>query len=352
MSSPIVGRAEIRAVKQVLKTGNLAQGEKVSQFEDKFSKLVGNRPSVAVNSGTSALHLALLSLGLGSGDEVIVPSFTFAASANSICLTGATPIFVDIDPRTFNIDPVCVLNAVTPRTKAILVVHLYGNPADMKQIRKIADDHSLMIIEDAAQAHLASIEGEPVGTFGDAAIFSFYPTKNMTTGEGGMIVLKNTDTERICRLLRNQGMLQRYQNEIVGFNLRMTEMAAAIGLEQIKHVGEWTEKRIQIADYYSKNIENFIVPIIMKDHKHVFHQYTIKILNQRDGVSEFLTKSGVSNAVYYPTPVHELKAFGQKLDLPITKSISKQVLSLPMHPKLKKSEIRRVVSAVNRASNG
>jgi dTDP-4-amino-4,6-dideoxygalactose transaminase len=352
MSSPIVGRAEIRAVKRVLKSGNLAQGKKVTQFENEFSKLVGDRPSVAVNSGTSALHLALISLGLGSGDEVIVPSFTFAASANSICLTGATPIFVDVDPRTFNIDPDSVLRAITPRTKAIMVVHLYGNPADMKQIRKIADDHALMIVEDAAQAHLASIDGAPVGTFGDAAIFSFYPTKNMTTGEGGMIILKDASAERTCRLLRNQGMLQRYQNEIVGFNLRMTEIAAAIGLEQIKRLEDWTEKRIEIAGLYSEKIENFIVPMVKKGHRHVFHQYTIKVLNERDKVSDFLTTNGVSNAVYYPTPVHELKAFGLTIELPITKSISKQVLSLPMHPKLNTSEIKRVISAVNRASHG
>ena len=352
MSSPNVGRAEIRSVKRVLKSGNLAQGKRVSQFENEFSRFVGDRPSVAVNSGTSGLHLALLSLGIGSGDEVIVPSFTFAASANSICLTGAKPVFVDVDPNTYNIDPDCILNAVTPRTKAIMVVHLYGNPANMFQIKKIANDHGLMIIEDAAQAHLASIDGEPVGTFGDAAIFSFYPTKNMTTGEGGMIVLKDSSSERTCRLLRNQGMIERYQNELVGFNLRMTEISAAIGIEQLKRLEEWTEKRIQIASFYSERIENFIVPVVSPGHRHVFHQYTIKIKDQRDKVAKFLTEKGVSNAVYYPTPVHELKAFGLTLDLPNTNLISKQVLSLPMHPKLKRSEINRVISAVNRATHG
>ena len=191
IAKPLVGRDDIRAVAKVMKSGGLAQGPEVLNFEKNFSKFVGDRECVAVNSGTSALHLALLSLGIGPGDEVIVPSFTFAATANSVSLTGATPVFVDIDPATYNIDSNLIEAAITPKTRAIQVVHLYGLPADMPRITQIAKQHNLLLIEDAAQAHLAEVNGQKVGTFGDAAAFSFYPTKNMTSGEGGMVVLKD-----------------------------------------------------------------------------------------------------------------------------------------------------------------
>jgi dTDP-4-amino-4,6-dideoxygalactose transaminase len=193
VAKPLIDRQDIRAVVKVMKSGGLAQGPQVAAFENEFSKFVQDRACVAVNSGTSALHLALLSLGIGAGDEVIVPSFTFAATANSVALTGAKPVFVDIDPLTYNINPALIEAAITQRTKAIQVVHLYGLPADMLTIIAIAKKHNLLIIEDAAQAHLAEINGQPVGTFGDAAAFSFYPTKNMTSGEGGMTVLRNSD---------------------------------------------------------------------------------------------------------------------------------------------------------------
>ena len=192
IAKPLIGRQERAAVNRVLKSGSLAQGPEVKFFETEFSKIVGDRECVAVNSGTSALHLSLLALGIEKGDEVIVPSFTFAATANVVALTGATPVFVDIEPRTFCIDPNLIQIAITKKTKAIIVVHLYGLAADMNKIMQIAEKNSLLVIEDAAQAHLASIDNKPVGTYGDAAAFSFYPTKNMTSGEGGMIVLKNS----------------------------------------------------------------------------------------------------------------------------------------------------------------
>ena len=212
IAKPIIGRDVRRAVNKVLRSGNLTQGPEVLAFEREFSLLVNERECVAVNSGTSALHIALLSLGIGVGDEVIVPSFTFAATANSVALTGAKPVFVDIDISTYNIDSNLIEKAITPLTKAIQVVHLYGLPADMIRIVEIAKRHNLLIIEDAAQAHSASINDQPVGTFGDAAAFSFYPTKNMTSGEGGMIVFKDKEPARIARLYRNQGMEKRYQN--------------------------------------------------------------------------------------------------------------------------------------------
>ena len=347
LAKPKIGIREKAAVLRVLQSGNLAQGPEVKKFESQFSKLVEERECVAVNSGTSALHLALLSLGVGPGDEVIVPSFTFAATANSVALTGAKPIFVDIDPLTFNIDPGQVTSAITARTKAIQVVHLYGLPAKMDTIQAIAKKHSLFIIEDAAQAHMAQIDGQPVGTFGDAAAFSFYPTKNMTAGEGGMVVLKERAVARLCRLYRNQGMEQKYQNEVVGFNYRMTDIHAAIGIQQLKKLNLWTEQRIQNAEYLSRQIDSSETPVIPSGYKHVFHQYTIRVKNLRDEFSKTLTELGVGNSVYYPTPVHKLPSFQDPIDLPETTLASEQVLSIPIHPSLSKKDLIRIADAVS-----
>jgi dTDP-4-amino-4,6-dideoxygalactose transaminase len=351
VAKPEIGKAERRAVDRVMRSGLLAQGPEVANFEKEFSKFVEDRECVAVNSGTSALHVALLTLGIGKGDEVIVPSFTFAATANSVALTGATPVFVDIDPQTFCIDPVAIINAITTKTKAIQVVHLYGLPADMTAIMKIAKEYKLLIIEDAAQAHLASIEGKPVGTFGDAAAFSFYPTKNMTSGEGGMIVFKEPSAARIARLYRNQGMEKRYENEIVGFNLRMTDIHAAIGRVQLTKLAEKTLRRQQNAAFLSENISRSVdAPVIPSGFSHVFHQYTIKVQGDRDVFASKLTELGVGSGVYYPIPVHELPAFGKKKSLPNTSQVCKQVLSLPVHPALSNKDLKRIVTAVNIAS--
>ena len=352
VAKPEIGKAERKAVDRVMRSGLLAQGPEVSSFEKEFSKLVEDRECVAVNSGTSALHVALLSLGIGKGDEVIVPSFTFAATANSVALTGATPVFVDIDPITFCIDPVEIARAITPKTKAIQVVHLYGLAAEMPAIMKIAKKYKLLVIEDAAQAHLASIEGKPVGSFGDAAAFSFYPTKNMTSGEGGMIVFRDSSAARTARLYRNQGMEKRYENELVGFNLRMTDIHAAIGRVQLSKLEEKTLRRQENAAYLSENIINSVaVPVAPKGYSHVFHQYTIKVQGNRDSFASKLTDLGVGSGVYYPIPVHELPAFGKKKNLPNTSLICMQVLSLPVHPGLSKRDLKNIVTAVNRASH-
>jgi perosamine synthetase len=347
VAKPLVGRDDIRAVVKVMKSGGLAQGPQVGRFEKEFSNFVGCRECVAVNSGTSGLHVALLSLGIGPGDEVIVPSFTFAATANSVALTGGTPVFVDIDASTYNIDPKLIEAAITPRTKAIQVVHLYGLPADMPPIIEIAKRHNLLIIEDAAQAHLAAIEGNPVGTFGDAAVFSFYPTKNMTSGEGGMVVFAQPEPARLARLLRNQGMEQRYQNEVVGFNLRMTDIHAAIGISQLAKVKNWTTKRQENADYLNLKIESAVTPITPMGFEHVYHQYTIRIKKHRDAFSKKLTELGIGNSVYYPTQVHKLPSFRRSIDLVNTQSATEQVLSLPIHPSLSKRDLKRIASAVN-----
>lgn len=347
LAKPQITRQERKAVMRVLRSLSLAQGPEVKSFESEFSKIVGGRDCVAVNSGTSALHLCLISLGIGPGDEVIVPSFTFAATANVIALVGAKPVFVDIDPNTYCIDPALIALAITPKTRAIIVVHLYGLPADMHQIQNLARLYSLLVIEDAAQAHMASIEGQPVGTFGDAAAFSFYPTKNMTSGEGGMVVLSDPKLSRICRLLRNQGMEKRYQNELVGFNLRMTDIHAAIGRVQLKKLVEITDKRIENANYLNLKLESDFLPVVPNNFVHVFHQYTVRVEKNREDFSAKLSSMGIGNDVYYPTQVHKLQSFSSRVDLPETELATKEVLSLPVHPGLKKKDLRNIVYAFN-----
>ena len=246
VASPDIGRKERKAVDKVLKSGGLAQGPQVLAFENEFSAaVVSNFRSIAVNSGTSALHIMLLAYGIGKGDEVIVPSFSFAATANAVALTGAKPVFVDIDPKTFCIDPKAVDAAVTHKTRAVMAVHLYGMPANMNELISVVNKYDILLFEDAAQAHGASIDGNMVGTFGDAAAFSFYPTKNMTSGEGGMIVVYDETIDRRCRMLRNQGMEKRYQNELIGLNNRMTDIHAAIGRIQLKKLKKYNNYRIQ-----------------------------------------------------------------------------------------------------------
>ena len=348
IAKPQINWREQLAVMRVLRSGSLAQGPEVKLFEEEFSKIVGDRECVAVNSGTSALHVSLLALGIGSGDEVILPSFTFAATANVVALAGATPVFVDIDPKTFCINADLIQAAISKKTKAIIVVHLYGLAADMTKILEIAEINSLLVVEDAAQAHLASIDNKNVGTFGDAAAFSFYPTKNMTSGEGGMVVVKNSKDARICRLLRNQGMESKYQNEVIGFNLRMTDIHAAIGRCQLRKLSEATEKRIKNAQYLSQRLNSEFIPYVPTGFKHVFHQYTVRIKDSRNDFSVALQNLGIGNSVYYPTQVHKLPSFNLDLILRETELATNEVLSLPVHPSLTKRQLTRVCDTFNK----
>ena len=351
IAKPRINWREQLAVMRVLRSGSLAQGPEVKLFEEEFSKIVGDRECVAVNSGTSALHVSLLALGIGSGDEVILPSFTFAATANVVALAGATPVFVDIDPKTFCINADLIQSAISKKTKAIIVVHLYGLAADMTKILEIAKINSLLVVEDAAQAHLASIDNKNVGTFGDAAAFSFYPTKNMTSGEGGMVVLKNSKDARICRLLRNQGMESKYQNEVIGFNLRMTDIHAAIGRCQLRKLSEATEKRIKNAQYLSQKLNSEFIPYVPTGFKHVFHQYTVRVKDSRNDFSVALQHMGIGNGVYYPTQVHKLPSFDLDLILRETELATREVLSLPVHPSLTKRQLMRISDSFNKLSS-
>jgi dTDP-4-amino-4,6-dideoxygalactose transaminase len=345
---PEIGAEERAAVDRVMRSGMLAQGPEVAAFEAEFSALVEGRESVALNSGTSALHMAFLAGGVGPGDEVIVPSFSFAATANAVALAGATPVFADIELDTFNLDPSAVEAAISPRTRAIMPVHLYGHPAAMTPILAIAEKHDLQVYEDAAQAVAASLDGTPVGAFGLAASFSFYPTKNMTSGEGGMVTTADATLARAVRVLRNQGMERRYENEVVGFNTRMTDIHAAIGRVQLTKLASWTAKRQANAAFLSDHIEGVVTPQTAPGAVHVFHQYTIRIVDHdRDAFQAELERRGVGSGVYYPTPIHRLPSFKLDLDLPHTEVAARQVLSLPVYPALTQEQLETIVEAVN-----
>ncbi len=347
----VMGPEETAAVHRVLESGRLVQGAEVAAFEDEFSALVGGATCVAVNSGTSALHLALLALGIGPGDEVIVPSFTFAATANAVVMAGATPVFADIARTDFCLDPAAVEAAITPRTAAVVPVHLYGHMADMSALTEIADRHGLLVLEDAAQAHGARDAGRPAGAWGQAAAFSFYATKNMTTGEGGMVTCRDEAVARRVRLLRNQGMERRYENEIAGLNNRMTDLAAAIGRVQLRHLPAWNDRRREIAARYDAELTGVATPQRRPGTTHVFHQYTVRV-PQRDTVLASLDEAGIDAAVYYPTPTHRLPAYASGLHLRETDRAAAEVVSLPIHPRLSDDEVGRVVDAVNAAVGG
>ncbi|MFG2088480.1 DegT/DnrJ/EryC1/StrS family aminotransferase [Spirillospora sp. NPDC048824] len=351
-ASPVIGDAEIEAAVRVLRGGRVVQGPEVAAFEEEFAGLVAGRHCVAVNSGTSALHLALLALGVGPGDEVIVPSFTFAATANVVRLVGAEPVFADIEAGSFCLDPDAAAAAVGPRTAAIMPVHLYGHPAAMDRLVPLAGRHGLAVVEDAAQAHAAALHGTPAGALGTAGCFSFYPTKNMHALEGGMVTTADAETARKVRLLRNQGMEQRYANEVVGLNARLTDVAAAVGREQLKRLADWTERRRANAAFLDAKITGAVPPPVAAGTRHIYHQYTVRV-SGRDGVRRHLDERGVGTAVYYPAPVHRLAPFlrdgrpDPRWDLPETDRAAAEVLSLPVHPGLTGQELIRVVDAVN-----
>jgi perosamine synthetase len=345
-----VGDDEIAAVMRVLRSGRLVQGQEVAAFEEEFAAIVGGHTCVAVNSGTSALHLGLLAAGIGPGDEVVVPSFTFAATANAVAMAGATPVFADIEPDTFCLDPDAVAAAVTSRTAAVIPVHLYGHPAPWDGLAGVAERHGLLLLEDAAQAHAASYDGIPVGALGQVAAFSFYATKNMTTGEGGMVVCQDEAVARRVRLLRNQGMEQRYRNEIAGLNNRMTDLAAAMGRVQLRQLAGWNEERRAVAAAYDEQLAGVVTPVVAPKADPVWHQYTVRA-KDRDSLAARLDERGIDSAVYYPVPTHRLPAYELDLELPETERAAREVLSLPIRPGLTDDEIARVVAAVNEESD-
>ena len=336
-----------------MRSGVIAEGQKVKDFEANFADYVGTSYAVAVNSGTAALHAALLAHDIGNGDEVITPPFTFAATSNSVLFTGAKPVFADIKEDTFNIDPERIMEKITPRTKAIIPVHLYGQSADMKSIMEIAQDNDLVIIEDACQAHGATFEGKKAGSFGTGT-FSFYPTKNMTTGEGGIITTNDKAVAEKAKMIRSHGSRQRYYHEMLGYNLRMTDIAAAIGSAQLKKLDVFNDSRINNAQYLLKSLDHIkgiSLPYVDKRCKHVFHQFTVRIRIDipRDEIVSLLNKRGIGTGIYYPLPIHKqpfYKSIGYSDSLPVSEKASEDVFSLPVHPSVSKTELDTIIKTL------
>ncbi len=355
IGKPTIGKEEVKAAAEVLKSGRLTQGEQVEKFEKEFAAFVGTKFAVAVSNGTTALQLALLAAGIGEGDEVITTPHTFIATAASIVQVGAKPVFVDVKPDSLNIDPEKIEEVVTTKTKAIIAVHLYGLPADMPAINKIAKKHKLIVIEDSAQAHGAQIRGKRTGSLGDLACFSFYATKNMTTGEGGMVTTNKGSFAEEIQILRDQGQKGRYKHVMLGFNYRMTDIAAAIGRAQLKKLPAFNKKRIENAAYLTKKlngIKGIKTPFVPAGYRHVFYLYTAVVENDypinRDQLLAKLNKSGVDARIYYPVLLSDENMFKsyKRGSLDVVKKIHKQILSLPSHPSLTRQELGKIAEVI------
>ena len=358
IAKPIIGEEEIENVVEVLKSGMIAQGPKVAEFEEKYAEWVGAKYGIAVNSGTAALHVALLSCDIGAGDEVITTPFTFIASGNSILYTGAKPVFGDIDLKTYTLNPDSVESLISENTKAILPVQLYGQSANMDKINEIAERYGLVVIEDAAQAHGAMCNGEKVGSLGDMACFSFYPTKNMTTSEGGIITTDDAELAEKAKIFRAHGASVRYHHDSIGYNFRMTDISAAIGLAQLKKIDEFNDLRIKNAEYLNeglKNVDGVVTPYCAYGSKHVYHQYTIRVeKGNRDDWVSLINEKGVGTGIHYPIPLYNQPVY-RKLDIegvcPNADLAANTVISLPVHPSLTKEDLDLVIEAVKYASS-
>jgi perosamine synthetase len=350
LARPLIGEAECEAVLAVLRSGQLAQGEVVAAFEERFAALCGVPHAVATTSGTTALHIALLAHGLGAGDEVITTAFSFVASANAALYVGARPVFVDIDPETLTLDPDQVEAAITPRTRAIIAVHLYGNPAALDGLTRLCEQHGLALIEDACQAHGATFAGRPVGAFGTGC-FSFYPTKNVTSGEGGRITTADPAFAERARLLRAHGSPRRYHHEILGYNFRLSDIHAAIGLAQLDQLAPWTARRQHNATVLTHLLQGQGLRFqrTLPGASHVYHQFTVSIPAGRDEVAAYLRRHGIGCDIYYPTPIHQqplYRELGYQDRLPETEGAAREVLSLPVHPSLSAADLEIIASRV------
>lgn len=365
IAKPIVGKQEEEAVLDVLRSGHLAQGKKVVEFERRFAEFCGCRFAVAVSSGTAALHCALYASGVMAGDEVITVPFTFGATANAILMSGARPVFVDIDENDYNMDPDCAERAITSRTKAILAVDLFGHPYAADRLRRIASKHGLVLIEDAAQAVGATFRERKAGSLGDIGTFSFYATKNLMTGEGGMITTDNEEFARRAQRFRHHGQHpeKHYEYFDLGYNYRMMDLQAAIGLCQMNQIDGFNERRKRNAAALSeglKGIRGLILPSIGEGIDHVFHQYTVRVSDDfpisRDELREVLASKGVGSAVFYPKPLHlhsHFRKYGfQEGEFPIAESCARQVLSLPVHPSVTSEDISLIIKAIREVADG
>jgi perosamine synthetase len=351
IAHPLIGEEEKKAVLEVLDSGMLVQGPRVQAFEESFARYCTVKHAIATSSGTAALHTILSVHGIGPGDEVITSAFTFVATANAIRYTGAKPVFVDIDPLTFNINPARIEEVITSKTKAILPVHLFGLSCDMEAIMAIASRHNLIVIEDGSQSHGALYDSRIVGSFGDGA-FSLYATKNMTSAEGGMITTNSDEIVEKARAFRQHGMRRRYFHEGPGFNYCMSDVHAAIGLAQLNKLDGFNQARCRNAEYLSRHLTGVIIPSVPPKNKPVYHQYTIRVPNgRRDPLRTYLQARGIASEVYYPIPVHFQPFYTDYLDilpsLPQTELAAQEVLSLPVHPGLSLQDLELIANSVN-----
>ena len=340
------------AIKQVVSNADFILGREVAAFEKEFAEYCGVRHCVGVSSGTAALHLALRSCGVGPGDEVITTPLTFVATAEAICHAGARPVFADIDPATYNVNPARVDEAITDRTKAILPVHLFGHPADMEPIRDIARRRGLIVIEDAAQAHGAEYGDRKVGGLGNAACFSFYPAKNLGAyGDGGAVVTNDTAIAEQVRILRDHGRQDKYEHKIVGYGERLDALQASILRVKLRHLNDWNERRRQAAARYGELLEadSVSIPLEMSKVRHVYHMFVVRVRN-RDGTLRRLKEAGISAGIHYPIPLHlqpALRWLGYRnRDFPHAEQAASEVLSLPMYPEITKDQIATVAQAL------
>ena len=354
IASPEVGAAEVAAVRRVVLSGQLAGGPEVERFEGELAERLGVREAVALMNGTVALELALIALGIGRGDEVVTTPLTFFATASSIIRTGATPVLADIDPSSYNVDPGAVLNAITPRTAAIVAVHLYGRPCDMDELRKVTKAHSLALIEDACQAIGAKHRGKSAGSFGTGC-FSFYGSKNIMSGEGGAVVTSDARVARRVRMLRNQGSVRQYVHESVSANFRMTDMQAAVLRVQLDRLDRITARRQANARLYDRLLDSpAIVRPLPNDavYESAYHQYTLRVPGgKRRSVRQRLWDRGIETRVYYPRLVHQQPAWSYPLRAyPNAERACREIVSIPVHTALRRHEIVSVVGAVNEAA--
>ncbi len=355
IAKPLIGIEETEAVSEVLSKSQIASGEYVVKFEDNFRRYLSCEYAVCTSNGTTALHTALMAAGIGPNDLVITTPYSFIATSNAILYVGAKPLFADVDRDTFNIDPnkiEALITSTPEKIKALVIVHLYGNPCDMDRIQEICNKYEIILIEDCAQAHGAEYNHQKVGTFGLASIFSFYPTKNMTCGEGGMVTTNSEEIYHNAKKIINHGQEQRYIHDIIGYNYRSTNIAAAIGIEQLKKLDYFNGKRIENAKKYIDNLspEKYATPLVRNNAKHVFNQFTLKCHMDRNQVIEALDKAGIGYGLYYPKTIPEqplYKNLGLTTPCMIANSLSNESISIPIHPILSNHDIEYIIDTLN-----
>ncbi len=356
IARPLLGDEEAEAAARVIRSGMLASGPEVAAFESEFAAYAGVSHAIAVSNGTTALHAALLGAGIGRGDEVIGPSFTFIATATAVSMCGAVPVFCDVRPDLFTLDIDALEALVTGRTRAMVGVHLFGQPFDLGPALDLCQDRGIALIEDAAQAHGAAYRGRMVGSFGTAGCFSFYPTKNMTTGEGGMVTTDDDALAARIRRLINHGQAEKYLHTGLGYNYRMTDVGAAIGRVQLRRLPGFNERRQENGAYLSAHLDapGIVPPAVGADRTHVYHQYVVTVTDDcplsRDALAGRLRAEGIGTAVHYPIPVHEQPLYRGTAPpgaCPVAADLARRVLSLPVHPSIGRTELEQIVAAVN-----